>query len=93
MPVVKYRSYKINYTIQGEGQVLVFLHGFGEDLRMWADFLPDFDQYQIICIDLLGFGQSDCIPNTSISLMAKTVKAVFDQEQISKRLLIGHSVA
>jgi len=92
MPIVKYRTYKINYTIQGEGQALVFLHGFGEDLRMWTDFIPAFENYQIICIDLPGFGQSDCIPNTSMSIMAKTVKAVFDQEQIKKGILIGHSM-
>ena len=92
MPIVKYRTHKINYTIQGKGPTIVFLHGFGLDLRMWADFTPAFEDYQVVCIDLPGFGQSENMPNMSIQLMAKAVKAVLDQEQIEKSVLIGHSM-
>lgn len=92
MPIAKYRTHKINYSIQGEGPTIVFLHGFGLDLRMWTDFIPAFEDFQVICIDLPGFGQSDSIPNISIPLMAKTIKAVLDQEKIEKSVLIGHSM-
>ena len=91
MPTAIYQTQNIQYSITGKGQTLVLLHGFGEDSRMWTDFLPAFDAYQVLTIDLPGFGQSDLIAAT-IPVMAEAVKAVLDKEKIKKCTLIGHSM-
>ncbi len=92
MPKAKYRKENIAYSITGEGPTLVFLHGFGEDQRMWEDYIQAFEAYQVITIDLPGFGQSAVLPNTTIPLMAEVVKTVLDQEAIQQCILIGHSM-
>lgn len=92
MPITKYKKHHIHYTIQGEGTPIVFLHGFGEDKRMWIDYLPAFSAQQVLTIDLPGFGQSDVIDGITIFKMALTVKAVLDQENIRECILIGHSM-
>ncbi len=92
MPIAKYKKHNIDYSISGEGPSLVFLHGFGEDQRMWQGYIQAFENYQVITIDLPGFGQSVVIPNSTISIMAEVVKTVLDQEAIDHCILIGHSM-
>ncbi len=92
MPKAKYKKEHIAYSITGAGPTLVFLHGFGEDQRMWQDYIQAFKAYQVITIDLPGFGQSAIIQNATISVMAEVVKTVLDQEAIHQCILIGHSM-
>ena len=93
MPKAKYKKHNIAYSIKGDGPSLVFLHGFGEDQRMWKDYIQAFEtSYQVILIDLPGFGQSTVVPNMTISLMAEVVKTVLNQEAIQQCILIGHSM-
>jgi len=52
------------YESAGDGQPVVFLHGFGLDSRMWA---PQFEAlktaFRVIRYDLRGFGQSSLPPH------------------------------
>jgi 3-oxoadipate enol-lactonase len=48
------------YDLQGTGPVVVFLHGFSLDLRMWDPQVPAFlSKYRVLRYDLRGFGRSD----------------------------------
>jgi pimeloyl-[acyl-carrier protein] methyl ester esterase len=47
----------INIKYYGQGRPLVFFHGWGFDSQIWVPIIPFLkDQYQIILIDLPGFG-------------------------------------
>ena len=92
MPKAKYKKHNMTYSITGEGPTVVFLHGFGEDRRMWKEYIQAFTSYQIITIDLPGFGQSEVLSNATIPVMAEVVKTVLDQEAIKQCILIGHSM-
>ncbi|GAA4294765.1 alpha/beta hydrolase [Aestuariibaculum suncheonense] len=61
---------------------------------MWKPFLPEFSkQHRIICIDLLGHGDTGCLGYVHImELMAETVEAVLKDLNITKATLIGHSM-
>lgn len=85
---------KITYRIGGEGKAIVFLHGFCENLSMWDDFNPAWssDDYQIVEIDLAGFGQSDPNPELTMESMAQDVRAVLKEASIESCILIGHSM-
>ncbi len=57
----QWQGYSINYTVEGEGQPLLLLHGFGASVGHWRQNIPVWAAagYQVYAIDLLGFGASD----------------------------------
>ncbi|MFT4567075.1 MAG: pimeloyl-ACP methyl ester carboxylesterase, partial [Saprospiraceae bacterium] len=50
---------KIHYTIAGEGEAILFLHGWPTSSYLWRNVVPELSQnYQVIAIDLPGYGKS-----------------------------------
>ncbi len=92
MSFINYNQCKIAFETTGKGKTLVFLHGFCENLHVWDDFIKRFEDYQIIRIDLPGFGQSDLLENLSMAGMADAVKAVLDELGVENATIIGHSM-
>jgi len=85
----------LNYKLQGSSRkpVLVFLHGFCEDLSMWDEVLEKgFEAYRLLCIDLPGFGASAPQANGSIEQMGKAVIDLIDHLAIEQFILFGHSM-
>jgi pimeloyl-ACP methyl ester carboxylesterase len=84
---------KVAYQRSGQGAVLVLLHGFCEDSTMWADLVPLLSKkYSVLTIDLSGFGASDLLAEATIAAMAQAVYAVWQEEQLGRGVLIGHSM-
>ena len=56
-----WQGHRISYTVQGNGQPLVLIHGFGASIGHWRHNIPVLAQagYQVHALDLLGFGDSD----------------------------------
>ena len=53
----------LSFECAGEGEVVVFLHGFGLDLRMWNSQFEAFQStFRVIRYDLRGFGRSSAPP-------------------------------
>ena len=83
------------YTDAGEGETIVFLHGFCESKELWTDFVkPLQNQFRIVTLDLPGFGQNtETQPDDySMEAMAEYVHKVIKQLQIKKPLVVGHSL-
>jgi pimeloyl-ACP methyl ester carboxylesterase len=59
-----WRGHTIAYTVQGIGQPLMLVHGFGASIGHWRNNIPVWATagYQVFAIDLLGFGASDKPP-------------------------------
>ena len=79
----------------GEGETLVFLHGFLESSTMWS-YLP-LNELNAHCvlIDLPGHGQSpltDTAEIPSIRFMALQVLEVLKELKITQFTLVGHSL-
>ncbi|MCK9613546.1 MAG: alpha/beta hydrolase [Bacteroidales bacterium] len=89
-----YKNFKIHYTVKGQGNTVVLLHGFTESLNIWDDFSERLSiSNKIVCIDLPGHGKSECIaPVHTMELMADCVKKVLDTLQVNKCFMIGHSM-
>lgn len=83
----------INYKQQGEGPVLVLIHGlFGtlDNLGLLArDLVND---YRIIQVDLRNHGQSFHSAEMNYEAMAADVLQLLDQLQIPQASFIGHSM-
>ncbi len=57
----QWEGYNVAYTVQGEGQPLLLIHGFGASIGHWRKNIPMLANagYQVFALDLLGFGESD----------------------------------
>ncbi|MCM2273148.1 MAG: alpha/beta fold hydrolase [candidate division Zixibacteria bacterium] len=63
MPYADLGGYRMFYEEFGEGEPLVFLHGFTLDRRSWYGQAEYFKKvYRVIIVDALGHGQSDAPP-------------------------------
>jgi len=85
---------KIHYESKGNGNAIVFLHGFTETLHIWDEFSDRLSEnFQVVCIDLPGHGQSDNINDVhSMELMADCVAQLLASIHIKKTVVIGHSM-
>lgn len=91
---VKYKGATVVYSQTGGGQPMVLLHGFLEERGMWDAYVEVLSKdFNVICVDLLGQGETDSIGYVhSMEEHAKAVKAVLDAEGIENYMVIGHSM-
>jgi len=89
-----YKNISIHYTVSGEGSAVVLLHGFLESLNMWNALVPEIlKEHQVVCIDLLGHGQTGCLGYIhTMEMMADAVEAVLKHLNIEESIFIGHSM-
>ncbi|MCO6563890.1 MAG: alpha/beta hydrolase [Apibacter sp.] len=83
------------YRDKGKGKVIIFLHGFLENSRMWRFFQNNLSRkYRVITIDLPGHGRSSKKTNevNRMEDMAKKVNKVLEYLKIDNVIIIGHSM-
>lgn len=94
MPYFHSGNVKLFYQDDGQGEPLLFLHGFTFDHRMWQGQLDFFSQYyRVLVLDSRGHGQSDA-PETGYSRghRVEDTKHLLDELKIDKVHLIGLSM-
>ena len=51
---------RLHYVTQGEGPLMLMLHGFPEFWYAWKHQIPEFAQdYKVVAVDLRGYNESD----------------------------------
>ena len=85
---------ELNAKITGEGPGIVLLHGFCEDLTLWDELQQLLEHsYQVIAIDLPGFGKSDPMPGSfTLTDIASVVHRYLNAQNISNYSVLGHSL-
>lgn len=54
------RDTRVRYTDQGEGPVVLLVHGFASALDVWQPVIPALESdFRIVALDLKGFGWTD----------------------------------
>lgn len=101
MPYIEFKNKKIFYRIEGKGNPVLLIHGFGEDGRLWNKQPDALKESNLLIIpDLPGSGSSEMLDGkASIEDYAEVIKALAD-EVITKKgeksdcrfSLIGHSM-
>ncbi|MBV7392217.1 alpha/beta fold hydrolase [Enterococcus alishanensis] len=94
MSFFNYQGKKIYYTIIGEGEPLVFLHGNTSSSKLFEPLLPLYKGNQVILIDFLGYGQSDRVESFPTELWkdeAQQVISLLDFCQLPPVNLLGTS--
>lgn len=91
---IEYKNIKINYIVKGKGETIVLLHGFLETIEMWKNLIPKLSKtHQVIAIDLLGHGQTDCLGYVhTMEDMAEAVFKVLKHHNIKRANFVGHSM-
>ena len=94
MKNILYKNTKISFTDSGEGTVIVLLHGFLENKKMWKEYVDLLsEKHRVITIDLLGHGESDSLGYVhSMEENAGAVQEVLNHLKISKASIVGHSM-
>ena len=88
-----------NVKITGEGQPMLFAHGFGCDQKMWRFITPAFEKdYQLILFDYVGAGNSDktAYDNEKYNDLNGYVQDILDivtTLDLKNVILIAHSVS
>lgn len=84
----------LHFTVEGEGKLVVFLHGFLESSTMWKHL--DLNQWNTkkLFIDLPGHGESKTIDSNSPSIvyMAQKVNEIISTFSENEIIVIGHSM-
>jgi len=91
---IDYKGISLSYTKAGEGDSLIFLHGYLEAKEIWSEFSSRFaEKYSVICIDFPGHGESGILGRAhEMDELASVVNTVMLHENIEKTVLVGHSM-
>lgn len=88
-----------NVQVFGEGQPMLFAHGFGCDQNMWRYITPAFkEKYKIILFDYVGSGHSDTKAYnrekySDLNGYANDILDVVTALDLNNIIFVGHSVS
>ncbi len=81
-----------NYDIDGEGDVVLFIHGWGVDRRIWRQQWKHFVARNcVMAIDLPGHGESSWHKG-NLTMLAEDIKSIFENEKIKQINIVGSSL-
>jgi epoxide hydrolase 4 len=85
---------RLHYVTQGEGPLMLMLHGFPEFWYSWRHQIPEFAKdYKVVALDLRGYNDSDKPKDTSayrMSELIKDVEGVIRGLGYDRCVLVGH---
>jgi pimeloyl-ACP methyl ester carboxylesterase len=84
--------YPAAYLEQGEGPIIVFLHGFLGEASNWLPIMEYLPDYRCIAIDLLGFGES-AKPDLHYTIwhQVEFIQQMISALELEQFWLVGHS--
>lgn len=81
-----------HYDLEGEGDVLLFIHGWGVDRRIWRQQLKHFkNNYKVLTVDLPGHGKTS-FKKVSLDVMALDIHQLLESLGIRELSIIGSSL-
>ncbi|BAY07191.1 alpha/beta fold hydrolase [Calothrix sp. NIES-2098] len=85
---------KLHYVTQGEGPLMLMLHGFPEFWYSWRYQIPEFAKYfKVVALDLRGYNDSDKPKKKSAYVMdefIKDIEGVIKGLGYDKCVVVGH---
>lgn len=85
---------QLHYVTQGEGPLMVMLHGFPEFWYSWRHQIPEFAQdHRVVALDLRGYNDSDRPEEESAyvkSELIQDVQGVIEGLGYEHCILVGH---
>ena len=89
----KYGGIELSYSIEGEGDTILLLHGWGCDKNIWQatrELLRG--SYRVVAVDFAGFGDSvEPCEVWGVEEYTRSIEALVATLGIERPTLIGHS--
>jgi len=84
----------IHYELSGQGNCLVLIHGFSDNLTMWYNQIPVLSKkYQVLSYDVRGHGQTETPEGRySMELFAEDLYALLNNLHINNACVLGYSM-
>jgi 2-succinyl-6-hydroxy-2,4-cyclohexadiene-1-carboxylate synthase len=85
----------LNVEVQGDGPIVLLVHGFTRDTRAWAPVMPALEGYRTVRVDLIGHGKSDAPADGSRYSMEHAVEdllALMHHLSVEQYALVGYSL-
>jgi pimeloyl-ACP methyl ester carboxylesterase len=89
----EYNDLKLAYSVEGEGDAVVFLHGWGCDKSIWKSSIEALrSHFKVVAVDFAGFGSSQ-EPNSvwGVEEYTSSIEALLRELGIVSPILVGHS--
>jgi len=89
---LKVKEKKLAYIDEGEGEVIVFIHGNPTSSYLWRNIAPNFNKsYRVIVPDLIGMGDSEKLdgvdnPDYSFNGQYNYLEELLNQLNLGKRI-------
>lgn len=82
----------VEYEDQGSGDVILLLHGWGNNLHSFDEILENLGvNYRVVALDLPGFGKSQMPDDWNLNDYINCVKDFCQKLAIIPDILVGHS--
>ena len=96
MPIANINGVDLNYEISGQGEAIVFLHGYTGSTQDWANQMSALSpKYKVVALDCRGHGKSAAPSREedySVKILAEDVFSLLQMLNIEKCCLAGHSL-
>lgn len=94
MPYFESNGARLYYEDVGQGRPLIFLHGFGWDMRQWSRQIALFSsEYRVLSLDARGHGKSSLPPGPlPPEMFRQDVIAMMDHARIPSAVFCGSSM-
>jgi pimeloyl-ACP methyl ester carboxylesterase len=89
-----YKNCRIHYKLLGQGNCVVLIHGYLENLDIWNGFADQLSKHcKVLMLDLPQHGKSNCDEEVnSMEQLAESVNATLSHLNIPKAMIVGHSM-
>ena len=82
----------ISYICKGEGEVILFLHGWGQNKEMMFPLIEELkNKYKCVILDLPGFGESVFLGEKTIEEYVVNLRMFLEKENLLPKYIVGHS--
>jgi pimeloyl-ACP methyl ester carboxylesterase len=81
----------LNHHRVGTGEPLVLIHGVGSRWQVWEPVIDTLAaHFDVIAIDLPGFGGSDPLPHTTVDTLTDALHAFLTEQGLERPHLAGN---
>ncbi len=91
---IKANGIEMNYELSGDGNCLVLIHGYTDNLNLWYSQAPALSEhYRVLTYDVRGFGKTEVREATySMGLFAEDLCALLEGLGIESACVLGYSM-
>lgn len=88
-------GHRIAYIDEGQGQVVLLIHGIPTSSLLWREIIPVLAQsHRVVAPDMLNYGQSDKPAHADVSIAAQSrlMVGLLDTLGIARADVVGHDI-